>query len=368
MIEVNVGLKVGAFDLEVAFGNGDGVIALFGRSGSGKTLTLNLIAGLLRPHRGRIILDGETLVDVKRGVFVPMHRRRIGFVFQDSHLFPHFRVKQNLLFGRWFAPRQNQEIDFTAVIKTLGIGRLLSRRAAHLSGGERQRVAIGRALLSCPKLLLFDEPLAALDVQRKLEIMPLIEQIRDEFKLPIIYVSHAIDEVVRLATTIVVIDSGRVTAVGRPDEVFGRAESQAAEDRFDRISVLAMKVVGVNAAYGLSELKHPSGTVWLAGKAGTIGGTVRIIVKATDVSIALGPPRGISTRSILCGTIESIESEGPFAAVAIALEGEGRLFAAATRHALDEMGLKCGARVFALIKTSALDERKIASVPGRLSR
>ncbi len=370
MIEVDVGFKAGAFDLEVAFDNGDGggVIALFGPSGSGKTLTLNLIAGLLRPHRGRIVLDGKTLVDVKNGVFVPMHRRRIGLVFQDSNLFPHLSVKQNLLFGRWFAPRHRHEIDFGAVIETLGIEGLLSRRPANLSGGEKQRVAIGRALLSCPKMLLFDEPLAALDLRRKLEIMLLIERIRGQFKLPIVYVSHAIDEVVRLATAIVVIDAGRVTAIGRPDEVFGLAGSQAAEKRFERITVLAMKVARFDAAYGLSELKHPSGTVWLAGNAGPIGGSVRIIVKATDVTIALSPPRGISARSILRGSIESIETDGPFAMAAIALEGEGRLFAAATRHALDEMDLKCGVHVFALIKTSALDERKIGPIFAGLTR
>src|SRR5262249_21378124 len=159
-------------------------------------------------------------------------------------------------------------------------------------------------------------------------------------------------------------DAGRVTAAGGPGDVLGAAGSQAPEQRLDRVSVLTAKVIGFNASYGLTELKHPSGTVWLAGDAAPVGSVVRIIVKATDVTIALGPPRGISPRSILCGTIESIESEGPFAAVAIALEGEGRLFAAATRHALDEMGLKCGARVFALIKTSALDERKIAPLAG----
>ena len=209
MIEVDVKLKVGVFSLDVAFANGDGVTALFGQSGSGKSVTLNLIAGLMRPDKGYIRLDGRALVDTEQGIFVPMHHRRIGLVFQDSNLFPHLSVKQNLLYGRWFAPRREREIDFDAVIETLGIGKLLARPPARLSGGERQRVAIGRALLSCPKLLLFDEPLAALDMRRKLEIMPLIERVRDEFKVPIVYVSHAIEEVVRLAACVVVIDAGR---------------------------------------------------------------------------------------------------------------------------------------------------------------
>lgn len=359
MLEVEVGLKAGAFDLDIAFKDGEGIIALFGPSGSGKSLTLNAIAGLLRPERGRIVLDGKVLTDVERRIFVPAHRRRIGFVFQDLNLFPHLSVKRNLLFGRWFAPRGARAIGFDDVIGTLGIEKLLFRRVAHLSGGERQRVAIGRALLSGPKLLLFDEPLAALDRQRKLEIMVLIEHIRDAFKLPIVYVSHAIDEVVRLSAKIVMIDAGRVKAIGSAGEVFGRVKAHAAEERFDRISVVTMTVAGVLRKYGLNELEHPAGTIWLAGPPLPIGTAARIIIKATDVTLSLGAPRGLSTRSVLCGTIESIESDGAIALVAIALEKEGLLFAAATRHALDEMGLRLGARVFALIKTSALDERTV---------
>jgi molybdate transport system ATP-binding protein len=363
MIEVDVGLKLPAFDLEVAFSVGDGVIALFGQSGSGKSLTLGLLAGLMRPDRGRIVVDGDALVDVERDVFVPKHRRRIGLVFQDSNLFPHLSVKQNLLFGRWFAPRGAREIDFDAVIATLGIEGLLARRPARLSGGERQRVAIGRALLSCPRLLLFDEPLAALDMKRKLEIMPLIERVRDEFKVPIVYVSHAIEEVVRLATTVVVIDAGKVKAIGGPGEVFGPVTGHAGEDRFDRVSVLITSVASEKAPYGLTELTHPSGIVWLAGPAGPVGSVARIVVKATDVSLSLTPPRDLSDRSVLSGAIEGIETEGPLAMVAIALDGNGRLFATATRFALEELHLDRGARVFALIKTSALDERQVASHP-----
>jgi molybdate transport system ATP-binding protein len=362
MIEVDVKLTLGTFTLDVAFENGQGVTALFGQSGSGKSLTLGLIAGLMRPDQGYIKLDGEALVDVAQGVFVRMHRRRIGLVFQDSNLFPHLSVRQNLLFGRWFAPRGDREIDFDAVIETLGIGKLLSRPPARLSGGERQRVAIGRALLSSPKLLLFDEPLAALDMERKLEILPLIERLRDEFKVPMVYVSHAIEEVVRLAACIVVIEAGRVKAIGSPGEVFGAMATQSAEDRFDRSSVLTMKVCGANAAYGLTELKHPSGTVWLAGPAGPIGGEARIIINATNVVLSLQPPHNLSVRSVLSGSVEAVETSGPLATVEIALKGEGHLFAMATRHALDELGLELGSPVFALIKTSALDERKMGAV------
>ena len=185
MIDVALSRRLGAFSLDVAFKNGEGITALFGRSGSGKSTTINLIAGLQRPDAGHIILDDCVLTDVARKRFVPVHRRRIGLVFQDSHLFPHLDVMQNLRFGRWFAPKHAGSIDFHAVVETLGIGHLLKRWPNRLSGGERQRVAIGRALLSSPQLLLFDEPFAALDIQRRLEILPLIETLRDEFKIPI---------------------------------------------------------------------------------------------------------------------------------------------------------------------------------------
>jgi molybdate transport system ATP-binding protein len=362
MIELDVALRIKSFALDVAFENGDGITALYGPSGSGKSLTLNLIAGLMRPDRGIIKLDGRVLVDRKRDVFVAPHRRRIGVVFQDSHLFPHLSVRQNLRFGRWFAPRGERAIDFDSVVETLAIGKLLARHPANLSGGEKQRVAIGRALLCGPRLLLFDEPLAALDMERKLEILPLIERLRDEFAVPIVYVSHAIEEVARLANKIVVLDAGRVKAIGGPGEVFG-ARGGSAWSRFDRISVLMMKVCGENAAYGLTELMHPAGTVWLAGPAGPLGGQVRIIVKATDVVLAARPRHDLSVRSSLRGKIGSIENNGPLAAVEIVLQGEGRLYAVTTRHALDELGLDRGALVFALIKTSALDERQVAAMP-----
>ena len=211
----------------------------------------------MRPDRGIIKLDGRVLADMERGVFVAPHRRRIGVVFQDSHLFPHLSVRRNLRFGRWFAPRGERAIDFDSVVEILAIGKLLSRHPAKLSGGERQRVAIGRALLCGPRLLLFDEPLAALDMERKLEILPLIERLRDEFAVPIVYVSHAIEEVARLANLIVVLDAGRVKAIGGPGEVFGALGGESGRSRFDRVSVPTATVCGVNAVCDLTELKHP---------------------------------------------------------------------------------------------------------------
>jgi len=366
MISVDVGLHVGAFDLEVAFASDGGILALFGRSGSGKSLTLNLIAGLAHPDRGRIRLDGRDLVDVARRISVPKHRRRVGFVFQEAHLFPHLSVRRNLLFGRWFSPPRERRIDPASVIGRLGIAHLLDRVPANLSGGEKQRVAIGRALLSDPKILLMDEPLAALDVERKLEILPLIERIRDEFEVPIVYVSHAIDEVARLAARVVILEAGRVAAIGPPTDVFGSGRGAAGENRFERSSVLTARVAGANPAYGLTELAHPAGAIWLAGPAGAVGRDLRIVIKATDVTLATARPSQLSVRTVLAGTVERIDSDdGPLAAVSVALQGGGHVVALATRMAVDDLALRRGDTVFALIKTVALDERALRTEPQR---
>jgi molybdate transport system ATP-binding protein len=359
MIEIDVRLKVGTFSLDVAFANGGGVTALFGQSGSGKSLTLSIIAGLAKPDAGYVRLDGRTLVDVERGVFVPVWRRRIGLVFQDSNLFPHLSVKQNLLYGRWFAPRGERRIDFEAVVETLGIAGLISRPPARLSGGEKQRVAIGRALLSCPKLLLLDEPLAALDMQRKLEILPLIERVRDEFGVPIVYVSHAVEEVVRLASSVVMIESGRVKFFGDPAEALNRLAYAPAVNRFDRSSVLTATVGETSVGHGLTELKHPAGTIWVAGGAGAVGSPAHVIVKATDVILSLVPPHEISARSVLSGKVSNIQFDGPIATIAIELKGDGQLLATVTRGAFEALGLEAGSKVYALFKTAALDERSI---------
>lgn len=344
------------FALDVAFEGAGGLTALFGRSGAGKSMTLGLVAGLSRPDAGRIALGDTTLVDVASRIFVPLHRRRVGLVFQDSHLLPHLDVRRNLLFGRWFAPRDGRPpVDFAAVVETLGIGALLRRRPGSLSGGERQRVAIGRALLACPRLLLLDEPLAALDRQRKLEILPLIERIRDELAIPILYVSHAVEEVVRLAAHVVVLEAGKVAAAGPPEAVLG-ATRRAEDTRFGRVSVLAAAAGVYDDAFGLTPLAHPAGTLWLAGHAGAPGTRLRVLVRASDVSLAAADPGPTTIRSALAGRIAALEPDGPLCAATVALDGGGTLVALVTRMALHDLGLTEGAPVRALVKTVALDE------------
>ena len=246
--------RLAVFELDVHFRSGRGLTALFGRSGAGKTSVVNAIAGLIRPERGRIVVDGAVLLDTERGIYAPTHRRRVGYVFQEGRLFPHLTVRQNLLFGRWFAGRDPASAQLEDVVELLGIGPLLDRRPGRLSGGEKQRVAIGRALLACPRLLLMDEPLASLDARRKDEILPYLERLRDEADVPIIYVSHSVAEVTRLATTIVLISNGRVHAIGPVREVMGRADLYPLAGRFEAGAVLFVRVAAHDPRWGLTEL------------------------------------------------------------------------------------------------------------------
>jgi molybdate transport system ATP-binding protein len=214
MLQVDVEKKLGDFALAVSFASESRVTALFGPSGSGKTSVINMIAGLIEPDRGRIVVDGETLSDSAAGIRVPVHHRRIGYVFQDGRLFPHLSVHKNLGYGRWMNGIPHNEAQFRHIIALLELDHLLDRRPGALSGGERQRVALGRALLMQPRLLLLDEPMASLDAARKAEILPYFERLRDEARVPMLYVSHDAAEVKRIASHVVRIDTGRVTAQG----------------------------------------------------------------------------------------------------------------------------------------------------------
>ena len=359
-IDVDVRLTQGRFALDCAFRSDSGALALFGRSGSGKSTVLGLIAGLVRPDAGHVRVGGETLVDVAKGVFVPPHRRRIGVVFQDALLFPHLSVRSNLDYGRRFA-RAGRPVDAASVIDLLGIAPLLERRPAGLSGGERQRVAIGRALLSGPRLLLLDEPMAALDFERRREIMPYIARLRDELRWPLVYVSHAVDEVARIARDVVVLEDGAVVARGAPGDVLAPAGDVG---RFAGVSVVEARVAGHDEAYGLTVLEHPAGPISVPGRFGRPGDIHPLLVRATDVALAVQRPRDVSFRTVLVGTIrERDEDDGPIARVDIALRGHGRLVALVTRKALDELALDAGDEVFAMVKATALDERSLAYAP-----
>lgn len=359
MIEVDVAIRRGAFALDVAFTSEAGLTALFGRSGSGKSTVIAAVAGLLRPRRGRIAVGGRTLFDSARGVSVPLHRRGVGLVFQDGQLLPHRSVRQNLFYGRRFARARADEPEPGAVLDALGLQTLLDRRPADLSGGERQRVAIGRAVLARPALLLMDEPLASLDRPRKLEILPLIERLRDEVGIPILYVSHAVEEVARLAGEVVVLEDGRGGTAG-PPEVALRARLNAgpvSADRFDIVSLLTARVRSHDAEYGLSVLDHAAGPITVPGHAGMMGRPVRVLVRGTDVSLATLRPEGLSLRTALAGRVQGcVLDGGPIARIDVLLEGGDLLAAAVTRKSLDELGLSAGTPVFALVKTASVED------------
>ncbi|MFA5956606.1 molybdenum ABC transporter ATP-binding protein [Hyphomicrobium sp.] len=218
-LSVSAFQKRNGFTLDIAFDSDSPLTALFGSSGSGKTTVLNMIAGVIRPDKGRIVVAGNVLTDTEARIFVLPHRRRVGFVFQDAQLFPHLTVDQNIKFGQWFTRGEKNALPLDVIVGVLGIGDLLKRRPATLSGGEKHRVALARALLSSPRILLMDEPLAGLDDPRRMEIMSLIERVRDEFSVPIVFVTHNLEEVRRLATRVIRIEAGRVIAVGPPAEV-----------------------------------------------------------------------------------------------------------------------------------------------------
>jgi molybdate transport system ATP-binding protein len=212
-LDVAAQASLGDFRLDASFISDSRVTAIFGPSGSGKTSVLNVIAGLLRPERGRVVVDGAVLMDSAAGIFVPAYRRRVGYVFQESRLFPNLSVKSNLLYGRFFARQDDRYALIDEVVDLLDLSSLLPRGIQALSGGERQRVAIGRALLASPRLLLLDEPLASLDEKRKQEVMPFLERLRDQAHVPIVYVSHVLAEIERLSGTVVTMAAGRVVAV-----------------------------------------------------------------------------------------------------------------------------------------------------------
>ena len=361
MLEVDIEHRLADFALDIHFHAGRGLTALFGRSGAGKTSVVNAIAGLLRPRRGRIVMDGSVLLDTERGVWVPTHLRRVGYVFQEGRLFPHLTVRQNLLFGRWFAPaRERRVIKLDDVVDLLGIAALLDRRPGRLSGGEKQRVAIGRALLGSPRLLLMDEPLASLDARRKDEILPYLERLRDDARVPTVYVSHSVAEVTRLATTIVLMSAGRVHAVGPVHEVMGRAELYPLTGRFEAGAILGVRITAHDPRWSLTQLTGDFGRLTVPRLDAPVGTALRVHIRARDVILAVTRPTGISALNVLAAEVERLVpiEEGTLE-VQLRL-GRERLLARVTRLSGEALGLATGREVFALIKTVAIDRRSLS--------
>jgi len=353
MLSVDIERGLGEFRLAASFEAGEGVTALFGRSGAGKTSVVNAIAGILRPDRGRITINGEILFDAARGIDVATPRRRVGYVFQEGRLFPHLNVRQNLNYAGLFS-RGMPASEFDRVVELLGLRELLDRSPGNLSGGEKQRVAIGRVLLSSPRLLLLDEPLASLDAHRKSEVLQYIELIRDEVKVPIVYVSHAVEEVVRIADTVVLMSAGRVLAVGAAEDVMGRPDLRPGEGTFEGGAVIDARVVEQDMEQDLATLAFDGGTLTAASVDALIGEPVRVRIRARDVSIALDRPQRISIQNVLEGTIAQV-GERPNGVVDVAIAvGGTTLRSRVTRRAARQLGLARGLSVYALVKAVSL--------------
>jgi molybdate transport system ATP-binding protein len=344
----------GAFNLDVDLAlPGRGVTALFGHSGSGKTTLLRVLAGLERVAGARVALGDEVWQDDARKVFVPTHQRGIGYVFQEASLFPHLSVRANLEFGRKRLKPAEHRFDLLAVAELLGIERLLDASPATLSGGERQRAAIARTLLASPRLLLMDEPLAALDMRRKLEILPYLERLHDELALPVVYVSHAADEVARLADHLVVLEEGRVLASGPLAATLARLDLAA--NFQDDAGVMLETTLQARDADGLSHLAFAGGVLLVGQRDVAIGTRVRCRIHARDVSLALERPRGSSITNILPARVDAVGPSGaPGQVLVRLLVGDTALLARITERSRRELAIAPGSAVWAQVKAVAL--------------
>jgi molybdate transport system ATP-binding protein len=347
-LDVRIRQRLGGFVLDAQFAAPDGVTALFGPSGAGKSSIVRAVAGLSRPQQGRIELAGRLVLDSDRKLFVPPESRRAALVFQDARLFPHMTVADNLLFGWRRAPVKAGPKEIADVVALLGLETLTARMPRHLSGGEKGRVALGRALLAAPDILLLDEPLASLDAGRRAEILPYLERLRDAHRVPMLYVSHAVEEVARLADRVVLVRDGRVTGQGPVfDMLTGHHPGFAPQG-----AVLEARVRGVRGD-GLTELTFDGGVLALAA-APAAGGRLRLRIAAEDILIAREEPKAISANNILAVTVMRIATDGPLADVELACGG-AKLVARITTASATRLALAPGMAAYAIIKSVTVD-------------
>jgi molybdate transport system ATP-binding protein len=359
MIDVDIEQELGRFRLAVAFRAEAPIVGLFGRSGAGKTSVINAIAGIATPQRGHIRVDGTALFDATQGIDVPPEARRIAYVFQDALLFPHLDVKANLLYGQRLRPAAERFIDQDRVVDLLGLGSLMTRKTRALSGGEKQRVAIGRALLAQPRIILLDEPLAALDSARKSEILAYIERLRDELHIPMVYVSHSVPEIMRLADTIVLLADGKCLAAGPAEQVLERADLGPVGDGDQAGSLIETRIVGHDAAERLTTLAFDGGRLLVPELRGAVGDRVRATVRARDVSLALQRPTEISILNVLPGRVASIDGDARATVDVRVAVGGAVLIARITRRSLRELNVHAGQDLFALVKAVTFDQSSV---------
>ncbi len=362
MLEVNIRHRIGKFEIEAQFVAEGGLTTLFGRSGSGKTSLVNMLAGLERPRSGRIVVDGYVLFDSELDINLAPEHRRLGYVFQEARLFPHLKVRGNMTYG--MRRGHDRDHEFEHIVDLLDLSSLLERRPNTLSGGEKQRVAIARALLANPRLLLMDEPLASLDAARKNEILPFIERLRDVLGIPIVYVSHAMDEVIRLADTMVVLSDGKVVASGPLEDIMSRIDLHPLTGRYEAGAVLRVSLSGHDDRFGLSELSFAEGRLFVPRLDLPLNTSLRVRIRARDVALSLTPPQDSSVLNVIDCVVREINI-GDGAAADVLLDAGTPLIASITRKSLHDMGLKPGSRVHAMIKTVSVDRHSLGGYGAR---
>jgi molybdate transport system ATP-binding protein len=362
VLELDVRRRQGDFELDIRLSAGPGVTALYGRSGSGKTSVINMVAGLTRPDQGVISVDGRVLFDSTAGIDLAPEARRLGYVFQEHRLFPHLSVRGNLEFGMRLLPAAERTQSLDKVVEVLGIGHLLARRPASLSGGEKQRAAIGRALLASPRILLMDEPLAALDQARKAELLPFIARLARQFAVPILYVSHSMDEVMRLADNLVLMDEGRVAAAGPLETLMGDPGLRPLTGRYEAGAVIQAVVASHDAGFGVSRLAFDGGMLIVGRTELPVGSRVRVRIHARDVAVAVEPPERVSIRNVLPASVVSVAPADAFMVDVVLACGATRLWVQITTLAQAQLNLVPGMRVHALIKALTIARGDVASV------
>jgi molybdate transport system ATP-binding protein len=342
------------FSLDVSLAvPGRGVTAIFGPSGSGKTSLLRSIAGLERDGNGYLAVNGEVWQDDSAGIFMPVHQRALGYVFQEASLFAHLDVRGNLDFGLRRVPGSQRRVSLEQAVELLGLQALMQRMPESLSGGERQRVAIARALATSPRLLLMDEPLASLDIARKAEILPYLERLHDELDMPVLYVSHAPDEVARLADHLVLMDAGLVTASGPTRELMTRLDLPLAHGDA-AAAVLDAVVSTVEPDWHMSHAEFPGGRISLLNPSLQVGQRVRVRIQARDVSLTLERQEGTSVQNIFAVIVTALADDSP-GQLMVGLEAGGSaLLARITRKSAQALQLQVGSRVFAQVKGVAV--------------
>ncbi len=354
MLQIQFNKQQGEFKLDLCItAAASGVIALFGRSGCGKSTSINLIAGLLQPDSGRLQIDDEVLFDSTTHINIPGEQRRIGYVFQDARLFPHYTVNGNLRYGLQ-RTHGTPRISFDTVVELLGISHLLQRRPFQLSGGEKHRVALGRALLSQPRLLLLDEPLASLDQARRAEVLPYLERVRDELSLPMVYVSHQFEEVLQLATHVALMDDGKVLAQGDLPSISLHPALRQIVGAEAIGTIIDSQVQHIDHTTGLARVMVGNNHLNVDASHLHIGQRVRLQLLARDLILALQAPHGLSVRNMLQGHLTRLVADEPNAMLAYVEVGGAELVSRITMPACRELNLQVGQPIWVLVKAVTL--------------